>query len=185
MLYRTLMGLVAASLLAGCQWPPIQPSSAPSTLSGLPAGCQDEGPSLMASPCQSEAWIALGLASQRGDRAWRDRQLARLDTDDTRDRLARAVVLSWGTENEWTQASELYKADLAKAPAELQPLLRYWLNELEGRRAFSERLAEQGRARQALADEKAAQAKRLEELTDKLEALSDIEQSINLRQQAP
>ncbi|WP_192035361.1 hypothetical protein [Halomonas sp. YLGW01] len=185
MLYRTLTGLVAASLLAGCQWLPAQSSSPPPTLSELPADCQGEGPSLTVSACQTEAWLALGLASQRGDRAWRDRQLARLATTDTRDRLARAVVLSWGAESEWHQASELYKADLAKAPAELQPLLRYWLNELEGRRAQAGRLAEQSRARQALADENAAQAEKLEELTDKLEALSDIEQSINLRQQVP
>ncbi|SDF82088.1 hypothetical protein SAMN05216571_102159 [Onishia taeanensis] len=185
MLYRTLTGLVAVSLLAGCQWLPAQTSSTPPTLTELPSGCQEEWPSLTVNACQTEAWVAFGLASQRGDRDWRDRQLARLDGDDTQERLVRAVVLSWGTESEWNKASELYKADLEKAPEELQPLLRYWLNELEGRRALSAKLAEQRQSRQALTEQNAAQAEQLEEMAHKLEALSDIEQSINLRQQAP
>ena len=63
----------------------------------------------------------------------------------------------------------------------LQPLLRYWLNELEGRRSIKGRL-EQARGelaegrREALEEENAA-------LAEKLEALTAIEQSINLRQQ--
>ncbi|WP_168014658.1 hypothetical protein [Halomonas salinarum] len=185
MLYRTLMGLVAISLLAGCQWLPEEPFSHEPAVSELPADCQSKWPSLTVSTCQTEAWVAFGLESQRGDREWRDRQLALLDGNDTHERLVRAVVLAWGNESEWNKASELYKADISKAPEELEPLLRYWLNELEGRRSLAGRLAEQRQKSQALAAENADQAGKLEELTNKLDALGDIEKSMNLRQQSP
>ena len=94
------------------------------------------------------------------------------------------MVLAWGNQSQWERASELYKADLAAAPVLLQPLLRYWLNELEGRRARAGRL---NAAESAQAQSEARRAALEEENADlekKLEALTAIERSINLRQQA-
>ena len=99
MLYRTLTGLVAVSLLAGCQWLPAQTSSTPPTLTELPSGCQEEWPSLTVNACQTEAWVAFGLASQRGDRDWRDRQLARLD---------------WNTAGHWCEERSPARKDACK-----------------------------------------------------------------------
>ncbi len=79
--------------------------------------------------------------------------LTRLEGESASRRLARAVALSWGSQGQWERASELYKADLSAAPVTLQPLLRYWLNELEGRRARAGRLnaAESAQAQSELA----------------------------------
>ncbi|KGE77264.1 hypothetical protein CVH10_03845 [Halomonas sp. ND22Bw] len=174
---RPLLLCLLSAGLTGCQW-------LPQNLSGEPrepvveesAGCYAELPDFGDRECLLEEWTAFGLASQRGDRDWRDVTLTRLSGESHDQRLARAVVLAWGNEREWDQASELYKADLHAAPARLQPLLRYWLNELEGRRALGQRLAESRRAQRALEEEKAA-------LDEKLDALTDIERNINSRQQ--
>nr|WP_223287374.1 hypothetical protein [Halomonas elongata] len=57
----------------------------------------------------------------------------------------------------------------------MQPLLRYWLNEIERRRDQQGRLTDSEQARTALVEEKEA-------LTQKLDALTDIERNINSRQ---
>ena len=184
---RPLLACATVLLLAGCQLLPESPFAVPAgrTTSELAVAgeCQAEVPDFADEPCLLPDWAAFGLASQRGDRAWRDAMLARLQGRASERRLARAVVLAWGSEGQWDQASELYKADLAAAPAELQPLLRYWLNELEGRRAMAGRLegvrgelADSERRRAALEEDNA-------DLAEKLEALTAIEQSINLRHQ--
>ena len=177
MIPRPLLLCLLSAGLTGCQWLPAQ-------LSGQPrepaveehAGCYAEIPDFGEPACLLEEWVALGLASQRGDREWRDVTLMRVSGDSHDQRLARAVVMAWGNEREWTQASELFKADLHTAPSRLQPLLRYWLNELEGRRALGQRLEESRRERLAVEEEKAA-------LDEKLDALTDIERNINSRQQ--
>lgn len=187
MRYRPLLACATVLWLAGCELLPESPFDQPTgrTTSGVAAvgNCQAEVPSFADEACLLYDWVAFGLTSQRGDRAWRDPMLTRLQGNAVERRLARAVALAWGSERQWDQAAELFKADLAAAPAELQPLLRYWLNELEGRRAMAGRLesaqgelagTEQRRA--ALEEENAA-------LAEKLEALTAIEQSINLRQQ--
>ncbi|MCK2184660.1 hypothetical protein [Halomonas getboli] len=174
---RPLLLCLLSVGLTGCQW-------LPEKLTGKPqepvveehAGCYADIPDFGEPACLLQEWVAFGLASQRGDRDWRDLTLQRVSGDTHDQRLARAVVLSWGSESEWNRASELYKADLSAAPARLQPLLRYWLNELEGRRALGQRLNESRQAQQTLADEKAA-------LDEKLDALTDIERNINSRQQ--
>ncbi|MCA1769475.1 MAG: hypothetical protein LC652_05820 [Halomonas sp.] len=185
--YRSLLACATVLLLAGCELLPESPFAAPA---GRTAGertstgdCRAEIPDFADKACLLPDWAAFGLASQRGDRTWRDAKLAQLEGRASERRLARAVALAWGSERQWDQASELYKADLSAAPAELQPLLRYWLNELEGRRAMSSRLVgirgelvSAERRRAALEEENAA-------LAEKLEALTAIEQSINLRQQ--
>jgi len=184
---RPLLACAMVLWLAGCQLLPESPvaTSAGRTTSELAVAgkCQAEIPDFTDQACLLSDWAAFGLASQRGDRAWRDAMLVRLEGRASERRLARAVALAWGTEGQWDQASELYKADLAAAPAELQPLLRYWLNELEGRRAMASRLesvrgelAGSERHRAALKEENA-------DLAEKLEALTAIEQSINLRHQ--
>lgn len=165
--------------LAGCQWLPEQPfANAEPDEPAVSAACFAEVPTFDDDACLLPDWIAFGLASQRGDRAWRDTMLERLEGPLPKRRLARAVALSWGSEREWQRAAELYKADLHAAPAALQPLLRYWLNELEGRRAMAGRLE---RSREELAALEAENA----ELAEKLEALTAIERNINLRQQSP
>lgn len=179
--YRSLLACATVLLLAGCELLPESPFAAPA---GRTTGdCRAEVPDFADKACLLSDWAAFGLASQRGDRAWRDAMLAQLEGRASERRLARAVALAWGSERQWDQASELYKADLNAAPAELQPLLRYWLNELEGRRAMASRLVgvrgelvSAERRRVALEEENAA-------LAEKLEALTAIEQSINLRQQ--
>ncbi|MGM1051704.1 MAG: hypothetical protein ACQEXO_04840 [Pseudomonadota bacterium] len=184
---RPLLACATVLLLAGCELLPESPFAGPTgrITSQLAASgdCRAEIPDFDDETCLLPDWSAFGLASQRGDRAWRDAMLARLEGRASERRLARAVALAWGSERQWDQASELYKADLAAAPAELQPLLRYWLNELEGRRGMASRLegvrgelVSAERRRAALEEENAA-------LAEKLEALTAIEQSINLRHQ--
>ncbi|EPC02781.1 hypothetical protein L861_23495 [Litchfieldella anticariensis FP35 = DSM 16096] len=175
--YRIPMGLLAMVLLTGCQGFPPTPYTAGQE-EGEETTCDEAIPTLKESHCLLDAWVDFGLASQRGDREWRESTLERLQREDSRSRLARAVALSWGTESQWDQAAEILRADLHTAPSDLQPLLSYWLNELEGRRAMGEKIAGSEAERQALAAEN-------KELADKLEALTAIEQSINLRQQSP
>ncbi|MDR5866754.1 hypothetical protein [Halomonas koreensis] len=180
MILRPLMLCLAAAWLAGCQWLPErltgQAPREPVVQEATAGACYAEIPDFGADACLLPDWVAFGLASQRGDRAWRQEMLERLAGEATERRLARAVALAWGSERQWDQASELFKADLHAAPARLQPLLRYWLNEVEGRRGLNRRLVDSRQARQALADEKAA-------LAEKLDALTDIERNINSRQQ--
>ncbi|MCG6658438.1 hypothetical protein HOP52_11810 [Halomonas campisalis] len=179
MSFRPLCACLTALWLAGCQWLPEQTFSQAETPSPAKSPvCAAELPDFTDDACLLPDWVAFGLASQRGDRDWRSAMLQRLEGSEAERRLARAVALGWGSERQWDQASELYKADLDAAPAELQPLLRYWLNELEGRRAMAGRLA---RSANELAELEAENA----ELAEKLEALTAIERSINLRQQSP
>ncbi len=184
---RPLLVCLAATWLAGCEALPRVPFELPANRSaaeGAAGGCRAELPDFVEDDCLLPEWVAFGLASQRGDRAWRDDVLGRLEGSLPQRRLARAVALAWGSESQWERASELYKADLATAPVALQPLLRYWLNELEGRRARAARLAE---SRAAVARHEAREAELAEEkaaLEKKLEALTAIERSINLRQQS-
>ncbi|MFG6159159.1 hypothetical protein ACGTNG_10145 [Halomonas sp. 1390] len=176
--------------LTGCQYmpAPLAPHSPgvamPNASQGTPS-CTDALPDFDDDQCLLPEWVAFGLASQRGDRAWREGTLASLAGETKERRLARAVLLSWGgSGQQWNRASELYKADLASAPTELQPLLRYWLNELEGRRRLSGQLAEQRSANESIAEEKAALSEEIEAMAEKLEQLTAIEQNINLRQQS-
>ncbi|UYG08275.1 hypothetical protein [Halomonas sp. M4R1S46] len=174
-----LLGL-ATTWLVGCQGFP-ENLQGPRDTAGpqvqLSAGaCFSEVPSFADDACLLHDWIALGLASQRGDRAWREGMLLTLEGSGAEQRLGRAVLLAWGDEAQWDEASELFKADLHAAPARLQPLLRYWLNEVEGRRSLSHQLVEERKEREALAAENGA-------LTEKLDALTAIERNINSRQQ--
>lgn len=176
---RPLLVCLMALLLAGCELIPDEPfgrQDDAESVKPVSIGCKALLPNFSDEPCLLSDWIAFGLASQRGGREWRDDMLTRLRAETAERRLARAVALSWGSESEWDRASELYKADLHAAPVELQPLLRYWLNELEGRRTMSGRLASSRQEFAALEEENAA-------LDEKLEALTAIERSINLRQQ--
>lgn len=180
-----LVGLLAI-WLAGCEMLP-RPSleSPPEPHHGVtPASdCDAERPSFVDQGCLLSDWVAFGLASQRGDRAWRTTMLERLEGEAAERRLARAVALAWGSQRQWKQASELFKADLSAAPRALQPLLRYWLNALERRRAMAERL---NTAQSSRADSEASRAALEEENADlqkKLEALTAIEQRINMRKQ--
>lgn len=182
-----LLACATALWLAGCELLPESPLGAPAGrgVSEVSAagGCQAEIPDFGDEGCLLPDWVAFGLTSQRGNRAWREAMLARLAGSASERRLARAVTLAWGSEHQWDQAADLFKADLVAAPAELQPLLRYWLNELEGRRAMAGRLEN---VREELAGTERRLAALEEEntaLAEKLEALTAIEQSINLRQQ--
>ena len=189
MILRLCLLCMTMVWLAGCQHLPEslqtrsndQPVQSPSLGSAL---CQEGLPDFDDQECLLHDWVAFGLASQRGDLAWREATLLRLEGESKARRLARAVLLSWGSVSQWNRASEIYKADLASAPAELQPLLRYWLNELEGRRRLIGQLAEQRRARDSAVEEKEALREELAVMTEKLEQLTAIEQSINLRQQS-
>ncbi|HSP57139.1 MAG TPA: hypothetical protein VLO12_02430 [Halomonas sp.] len=172
-----LLICLMAFFLAGCELMPDEPfGSDAESVKPASTGCKALLPNFNDEPCLLSDWIDFGLDSQRGDREWRDDMLTRLRADTAERRLARAVVLTWGSEKEWDRASELYKADLHAAPIELQPLLRYWLNELEGRRAMSGHLAGSHAEIATLEEENA-------ELDEKLEALTAIERNINLRQQ--
>lgn len=188
MMLRPMLAGLAVIALAGCDLIPAMPSSTPAKtrVPIVDEACGNELPSFVETRCLLDDWIALGLSSQRGDRGWRDITLARLEGERAERRLARAVVLAWGTERQWDQASELFKADLEIAPETLQPLLRYWLNELEGRRALTSRLAQSRQAQaslERLEREKAELEASNAELLEKLEALTAIERSINSRQQ--
>ncbi|MCK0768837.1 hypothetical protein [Chromohalobacter canadensis] len=170
-----LVALCAGSLLTGCQWM-TQETSAPAA---PVTSCNDDIPKLADNVCLVDDWIDFGLASQRGDSEWRDTMLTRLQGDMPHLKLARAVVLAWGERDGWEQASELYKADISAAPSRLQPLLRQWLNELEARRDLASDLAKSESRRQALGRER-------DDLAEKLDALTAIEQSINSRhEQSP
>jgi len=169
-----MAGVLGVSLvLAGCQQ---LLSQRDEPLDMTTDQCLSEIPSLETNSCLIESWIAFGLAAQRGDAVWRENTLAELEGNTARQRLARAVVLSWAERERWKDASELYKADLAAAPSELQPLLRQWLNGLEGRRALLDEIAASKSARNKAIQERDA-------LAEKLDALTAIEQSINSRQQ--
>ncbi|QEM84178.1 hypothetical protein E4T21_16945 [Halomonas binhaiensis] len=133
-------------------------------------------PNFAKSDCMLENWVAFGLASQRGDHQWRTDMLGRTEGYAPEQRLARAVVQAWGSVSQWREASGVLKSDLESAPEELQPLMRYWRNELEGRLALQGRVGYND-------DEVAQLRKENQELAKKLEALTAIEQNINLRQQ--
>ncbi|MFP4263344.1 MAG: hypothetical protein ACLFRS_08305 [Halomonas sp.] len=183
-----LIGLAAVGL-AGCEMLPQAPFELPSNRSAADAaasasGCRAEVPDFADEDCLLQEWVAFGLASQRGDRDWRGAVLARLEGSAPERRLARAVALSWGSESEWDRAAELYKADLGAAPVTLQPLLRYWLNDLEGRRRLARRLEELSSAEAENEDRLAELEEEKADLEEKLEALTAIERSINLRQQS-
>ncbi|WP_444678454.1 hypothetical protein [Halomonas sp. E19] len=176
-------GVVAVALvLGGCQYLPdyalLQDEENEAEVDVV---CGGE-PSFVEGACLLPDWVAFGLASQRGDHHWRRDKLQELEgrqgIDVSERELVRAVALAWGTERQWAQASELYRAHIDQAPADLQPLLRYWLNELEGRRAMASQTERSRSQLSALQQEKA-------ELAEKLEALTTIEQNINLRQQSP
>ncbi|WP_043528240.1 hypothetical protein [Litchfieldella xinjiangensis] len=175
--FRVPVSLLAATLLAGCELlPPTEETTGLEEPEAIT--CDERIPTLQESDCLVEAWIDYALASQRGDREWRDDTLGRTERENSRYRLARAVALAWGTEREWALASELLSEDLHAAPSDLQPLLRYWLNEVEGRRAMAQRVVRVEAQRSQLMQEN-------EELARKLEALTAIEQNINLRQHTP
>lgn len=186
MTLRPLVACLLAIWLAGCEMlprPSFESSSDQARVVTSSSGCQAERPSFVDDGCLLDGWIGFGLASQRGDRAWRNTMLKLLEGEAAERRLARAVALSWGNQRQWKQASELFKADLSAAPRSLQPLLRYWLNELERRRAMVGRLSA---AQSSRADSEASRAALEEENADlqkKLEALTAIEQSINMRKQ--
>ncbi|WP_148253376.1 hypothetical protein [Aidingimonas lacisalsi] len=179
MQYRVLLIALAAVSLTGCEGFPLNlEETKPEQEMVVPAHCDGEIPTLDDNDCLVDSWIDFGLASQRSDSEWREEKLGQLDEDEPSDRLARAMVLAWGSEQQWDAASELLKSDLHAAPSDLQPLLRYWLNELEGRRSLNEQLATSEASRNQLANEN-------DELVEKLDALTAIERSINLRQQMP
>ncbi|PMR76070.1 hypothetical protein [Billgrantia endophytica] len=171
----------SALWLAGCELLPEQTHARPEEAAEA-LECHATVPTFDEEVCLLPDWIAFGLASQRGDSTWRNAKLetleARLAGREIELSLARAVALAWGSERQWSQAADLYRDNLHEAPAKLQPLLRYWLNELEGRRSMSGQLA---RAR----GDVAAMKQENEQLAEKLEALTAIEQNINLRQQSP
>ena len=172
-----------AILLGGCQYLPehamigTEPDASPGA-----AGCHAEEPTFEDEACLLPNWIAFGLASQRGDGEWRRQALEGLvaapDKDEAERELARAVALAWGNEREWREAAELYREHTHAAPADLQPLLRYWRNELEGRRSLASQRTNARALVTSLQHENA-------ELAEKLEALTAIEQNMNLRQQSP
>lgn len=173
-------------LLSGCELLPHQSTTEPEPQGSTPAVCPAAQPTLEPDACLLHDWVAYGLDSQRGDREWRRQALAalgsaELDTEGTSEaerELVRAVALAWGTERQWREASELYQAHTQAAPEALQPLLRYWRNELEGRRSLA---SQNSNARAQMASLQSENA----ELADKLEALTAIEQNMNLRQQSP
>ncbi|MCE8020881.1 hypothetical protein HOP51_12285 [Halomonas sp. MCCC 1A11036] len=177
----TIIGL--AVLLGGCELLPehaMLGREAEETSAAV--ACHAGEPTFEDEACLLHNWVAFSLASQRGDREWRSQTMMELDAAPGRSEaereLARAVILAWGNEREWRQATELYREYTHAAPADLQPLLRYWRNELEGRRS----LASQGSNARAQA---VSLQQENAELAEKLEALTAIEQNMNLRQQSP
>ena len=169
-------------LLSGCELLPHQDGPAGTEQQAAAVSCRTAEPSFEEDACMLHGWVTYGLTSQRGDAEWRRQTLESLSADQVADEaqweLMRAVVLSWGTERQWREASELYQAHTHAAPADLQPLLRYWRNELEGRRSLA---SQNSNARARLASLENENS----ELADKLEALTAIEQNMNLRQQSP
>ncbi|TDX29855.1 hypothetical protein DFO67_10693 [Modicisalibacter xianhensis] len=170
-----LASMLAVSLLAGCQ--ALDPSAS-EPFESSSSECLSDIPTLQDNECLLEAWVDFGLAAQRGDADWRQRTLERAEGELANERLARAVVYAWGDRDRWKEASDLFKADLALAPSRLQPLLRQWLNGLEARRELADQVNHSEAARRQATRER-------DELAQKLDALTEIEQSINLRNQSP
>ncbi len=172
---RTTLALFGVIALAGCQSFNSEP---------VPYGC-GEIPTYADNVCLVDTWVEFGLQAQRGDDEWRDETLARVGQRRMDQKAVRAVVLSWDGPGEWREASDLYKASIDAAPSRLQPLLRQWLNGLEARRQlYAQRGASQGGRRddtQALKDENERLKQQLQEMSDKLDALTDIERTINAR----
>ncbi|MGQ4878500.1 hypothetical protein ACOJCM_07990 [Billgrantia sp. LNSP4103-1] len=171
-----------ALLLGACQYLPEQGASDTEQQVPSTASCHAVEPTFDSEACLLPSWVAFGLASQRGDGEWRRQALTEIDSAHDRSEaernLARAVALAWGSEREWQEAADLYQTHTHAAPADLQPLLRYWRNELEGRRSLA-RQSDNARSQVAsLQREKA-------ELSEKLEALTAIERNMNSRQQSP
>lgn len=168
-----------ALLLGACQYLPEQIGPDSEQPAPSAAACRAVEPTFDNEACLLPSWVSYGLASQRGDGEWRSQALENIDNapdrSETERQLARAVVLAWGSEREWQEAAELYQAHTHAAPADLQPLLLYWRNELEGRRSLASQNAEVRGQVAALQREKT-------ELSEKLEALTAIEQNMNSRQ---
>lgn len=177
---RRMLSIGGLSLLLGaCQYLPQQGATDSEQQVPSAATCRAEEPTFDNEACLLPSWVAFGLASQRGDGEWRTQALEHIDTahhrSETERELARAVVLAWGSEGEWQEAAALYEAHTHAAPADLQQLLRYWRNELEGRRSLASQNATVRNQVASLQREKA-------ELSEKLEALTAIEQNMNSRQ---
>jgi len=174
---KTTLALAGVMTLAGCQ-----------SFSGksIPAGCGDI-PTYADNVCLVDSWVAFGLQAQRGDDDWRDETLDKVGQNRMDQKAARALVLSWDGPGEWREASNLYKASIDSAPTRLQPLLQQWLNELEERRKLyaqrSTSTSQQGSDNdtQALKRENEKLKQQLKEMSDKLDALTDIERTINAR----
>lgn len=176
---RPLLACLAIVSMTGCQWVPMTQA----TDEGVHApACFGDVPDFSLDDCLLDDWIAFGLASQQGDSAWRGEMGEKVDAQQADQRLAQAILLSWGNESEQSQASSLLRADLATAPPRLQPLLSYWLNELEQRREITARLAAARSARNAVDEENRVLNSKIEAQDKKLEALTDIERNINSRQ---
>ncbi|MCM2971953.1 hypothetical protein [Larsenimonas suaedae] len=171
---KLLAGMALAALLSGCQ---MMSTDAP--VSSGNANCFYYGPPvLVEGECLLPNWVSFGLKAQREDSDWRRDMLKQTADDTAQDRLARAVVLSWSGKDQWKQAAELYKRDISGAPSALQPLLRYWLNDLEARRSLVTNVSSNDQQVQRLRRENA-------ELTKKLDALTAIEESMNARRRTP
>ncbi|KFF49861.1 hypothetical protein GY26_05550 [Gammaproteobacteria bacterium MFB021] len=172
---KGVLAVAALALLSGCQ-------SLPET-DAPPPGC-GELPTFADNVCLLDSWVAFGLDAQRGDTEWRQMMLERLDGSRADQKAARAVVLAWDAPQDWRRASDLYKASISSAPTRLQPLLQQWLNDLEKRRQlYAQRAGSSGggSANQALQRENEALKQQLKEMSDKLDALTDIERTINSR----
>lgn len=176
---RPSLACLTLLLVAGCQWLPLNDSVEKEAYHRT---CFAEIPDFSLDGCLLDNWIAFGLASQQGDGQWRDEMRDRVDAQRVDQRLARAILLAWGSEDEQSQASSLLRADLPTAPPRLQPLLSYWLSELEKRREASARLAEARSVRRTLNARNNALSAEIEALNRKIEALTDIERNINIRQ---
>ncbi|MGQ7242997.1 hypothetical protein ACUN9V_05980 [Salinicola sp. V024] len=176
---KTTLLLLGMMALAGCQ-----------SLSSesIPAGCGDI-PSYADNVCLVDSWVAFGLQAQRGDDDWRQRTLDKVGQHRMDQKAVRALVLSWDGPGEWQRAADLYKASIDSAPTRLQPLLQQWLNELEERRKlYAQRSTSTNASRQgghsdtqALKRENEKLKQQLKEMSDKLDALTDIERTINAR----
>lgn len=179
---KVLIAGGVAALLSGCELLPehamlgTEPEETPEA-----AECSLQ-PTFADEACLLPNWVAFGLASQRGDNEWRNQAVTEIESaagrSEAERELARAVALAWGSEREWREAATIYQEYTAAAPEDLQPLLRYWRNELEGRRSLA---GHRDNARGQLTSLQRENA----ELSEKLEALTAIEQNMNLRQQSP
>ncbi|MFD2191167.1 hypothetical protein [Pistricoccus aurantiacus] len=197
MMKRFLMMLLVGGLLSGCFWK-YQPANLAQTRDiGVEAGAV---PPLVNSEAALQAWVDYGLAAQRNDQEWREKKMSQIDIYDEQTQLAQAVLLSWGSERQWEKAAALYEAGLPMAPPKLEPLFRYWMNDLKRRRELLRRLyySESRRQPSSVAPrqqrdssnvEEATELeevkRKLKETTEKLDALTDIEKNINQRQSSP